>query len=153
MPTSKKQVIKKAPKTLLVFGAKTFRITIPPDAKVTFGPFSPPSKAGYGQRDTLVGTLRVYQGTKDNIIGCFTQVSGFRDVSLAYEEEMPVSKGKVISPLEEEDKEIAKKELTRLVHSSNLIDAINGIADPEKLNQSACQQSVDEGNIFSLLNK
>lgn len=84
---------------LLVFGEKTFRIKIPVDAKVTFGPFSPPAA---GQRDNwmasgkAVGTLRVYKGSKDNIIGCFSNVSGFRDLSMEYAEEVAREEGAVI---------------------------------------------------------
>jgi len=83
---------------LLVFGEKTFRVKVPPDAKITFGPFSPPT----GQRDNwmasgkAVGTLRIYKGTKDNIIGCFSNVTGFRDLSMEYAEEVAREEGAVI---------------------------------------------------------
>lgn len=84
---------------LLVFGEKTFRIQVPADAKITFGPFSPPNQ---GQRDNwvasgkAVGTLRIYKGSKENIVACFSNVSGFRDLSLDYAEEVAREEGAVI---------------------------------------------------------
>jgi hypothetical protein len=85
-------------KQLLVFGEKTFKITIPADAKVTFGPWSPPTKGNDygGNRDSLKGTLRIYRGTKDNIIACFAGVSGFRDLSMEYAEQIAKEEGAVI---------------------------------------------------------
>ena len=84
---------------LLVFGEKTFRITVPDDAKITFGPFSPP---GGGDRGNWVaagraeGTLRIYQGSKENIIAVFAGVRGFRDLSLQYAEEVAKEEGATI---------------------------------------------------------
>lgn len=84
---------------LLVFGEKTFRIQVPTDAKITFGPFSPPTA---GQRDNwmasgkAVGTLRIYRGSKENIVACFSNVTGFRDLSLDYAEEVAREEGAVI---------------------------------------------------------
>lgn len=84
-------------KQLLVFGEKTFKISIPADAKVTFGPWSPPTgKQGYGDREALKGTLRIYGKTKDNIIACFAGVSGFRDLSMQYAEEVAKEEGATI---------------------------------------------------------
>jgi hypothetical protein len=89
---------KEVSKTLLVFGDKTFKITVPDDAKITFGPFSPPSKMnGYtATPERALGTLRVYQKTKDNIIAVFSGVKGFRDLSLDYEEEVAREEGAII---------------------------------------------------------
>lgn len=82
---------------LLVFGDTTFRVTIPSDAKVTFGPWSPPNSKGYRENSHgCAGTLRVYRGTKDNIVGCWSGVSGFRDLSLPYAEQVIVQKGDTI---------------------------------------------------------
>lgn len=82
---------------LLVFGEKTFKISIPGSSKITFGPFSPPtaSSKGYGGIDPsrAIGTLRIYDGTKDNIIACFTGVRSFRELSLDYQEEVAVEEG------------------------------------------------------------
>lgn len=83
-------------KQLLVFGEKTFKITIPSDAKVTFGPWSPPTKGFTGDRESLKGTLRIYKGTKDNIIACFAGVSGFRDLDMQYAEQIAKEEGAVI---------------------------------------------------------
>lgn len=79
---------------LLVFGEKNFKISIPDDAKVTFGPWSPPNAKGTNYQST--GTLRVYQGTKDNILGCWGGVTGFRDSKMQYIEEVLVEKGSTI---------------------------------------------------------
>lgn len=83
---------------LLVFGEKTFRIKIPLDAKVTFAPFSPPSREhGFGgSSERAVGTLRIYKGSKENCIGVFTVVKGFRDLSMEYAEEVAREEGAVI---------------------------------------------------------
>lgn len=83
------------PKTLLVESdGKDFKITIPDNAKVTFGPWSPPKKNGlYESREHPTGTLRIYQGTKDNIIACFAGVTTFRDLSMEYMEKVAVEEG------------------------------------------------------------
>jgi len=82
-------------RTLLVEGKKTLRVKIPDDARVTFGPFSPPTNGDKynGGEKALVGTLRVYDGkatkTKENILAVFTHVYGFRDLeSIEYEEQI-----------------------------------------------------------------
>lgn len=83
-------------RTLLVVGDKEYKITIPDDCKITFGPFAPPSgkESGYGQSAKASGTLRIYQGTKENIIGCFSPVSSFRDItSITYSEKVAVEEG------------------------------------------------------------
>jgi hypothetical protein len=86
------------PRKLLVYGEKTFRITVPDDAKITFGPWAPPSKGPRSYEDSgrTMGTLRIYRGTKDNIIGCFSPVKGFRDLDLGYEEQVAVEEGSTI---------------------------------------------------------
>lgn len=38
------------------------------------------------QSGKAVGTLRIYKGTKDNIVALFSGVSGFRDLTLEYSE-------------------------------------------------------------------
>src|SRR5215467_13081559 len=57
-----------AMKQLLVFGEKTFKIEVPDDAKITFGPFSPPTRDGYARPERAVGTLRIYKGSKENVV-------------------------------------------------------------------------------------
>lgn len=83
---------------LLVFGDKTFKITVPDDAKITFGPWSPPrsTSRGFDEQRNTTGTLRIYKGTKDNIIACFAGVTGFRDLSMEYAEEIAREEGAVI---------------------------------------------------------
>lgn len=85
-------------KQLLVFGDKTFKIGIPDDAKITFAPWSPPrsNDRGFQEQRNTTGTLRIYQGTKENIIACFSGVHGFRDLSLEYAEEVAREEGAVI---------------------------------------------------------
>lgn len=81
----------------IVQGDKTFRITVPDDAKVTFGPWSPPKKGEYyDAQGVKTGTLRIYQGSKDNIIACFSGVKSFRDLSIDYMEEIAKEEGTVI---------------------------------------------------------
>lgn len=85
---------------LLVFGAKTFKITIPDDARVTFGPWSPPNPKNPDRFDqeSRKGTLRVYRGSEKT--GCalavFSNVAGFRDLSIGYAEEVAREEGAVI---------------------------------------------------------
>jgi hypothetical protein len=83
---------------LLVQGDKTFKVTIPDDAKVTFGPWSPPNAnatAGYSTSYKALGTLRIYQGA--NVLGVFGGVSSFRDLSaIGYAEEVVREEGAVI---------------------------------------------------------
>lgn len=89
------------PRELLVFGNKTFKITVPDGAKVTFGPWSPPTKE---QRyntspESLSGTLRVYDPkgrATENILAVFSGVRGFRDLSLGYAEEVAKEEGATI---------------------------------------------------------
>jgi hypothetical protein len=82
---------------LLVFGDKTFKIEIPDDAKITFGPWSPPTQRqdshAWHQSGRSTGTLRVYQGSKENIVALFAGVTGFRDLSLSYAEQVAVEEG------------------------------------------------------------
>ena len=88
-------------KEILVFGEKTFKIAVPDDAKMTFGPFSPPTAAGREQwmsSGRAAGTLRIYKGAKkdENIMAVFAGVSGFRDLSLEYAEEVTKEEGATI---------------------------------------------------------
>jgi hypothetical protein len=83
-------------KQLLVFGERTFKITVPEGAKITFGPWSPPNKKGHWDTEEKRGTLRIYKGTKDNIIACFSGVTGFRDLSMQYAEEVAKEEGATI---------------------------------------------------------
>jgi hypothetical protein len=87
---------------LLVEGRKRFIITVPDDATVTFGPWSPPNasslKQGYEDRhERLRGTLRIYKGkSKSDILACFSDVTSFRDMDIEYAEEVMVEKGETV---------------------------------------------------------
>ena len=83
---------------LLVHGHKTFKITVPDEAKITFGPWSPPPRKGEGhwQEESKKGTLRIYIGSEKNIIGCFSGVTSFRDLSIGYAEEVAREEGAVV---------------------------------------------------------
>jgi hypothetical protein len=87
-------------RTLQVEGDNTFRITIPDDCKITFGPWSPPTgkeRSGYGESGRARGTLRIYQGTKENIIGCFSNVLSFRETTaIDYSEQVAKEEGAVL---------------------------------------------------------
>src|SRR5437879_8939164 len=84
-------------RTVLVFGDKTFKLTIPEDAKLTFAPWSPPQRDGrVWEQEARSGTLRIYQGTEKNILAVFAGVRGFRDLSLGYAEEIAKEEGATI---------------------------------------------------------
>jgi hypothetical protein len=84
---------------LLVFGEKTFKIEIPEGAKITFGPWSPPSAGVKTYNDpgnrALSGTLRVYESNKTgaSVVAVFGGVNGYRDLSLGYAEEVAKEEG------------------------------------------------------------
>lgn len=71
-------------------GGKEFRITVPANATITFGPWSPPTskERAYGDNRSSQGTLRIYEGPKStaSIIAVFSGVASFRDVSIDYME-------------------------------------------------------------------
>lgn len=87
-------------KTLLVQGDKTFKIEIPDYAKVTFGPFSPPTKGRNEQWASSggnKGTLRIYGKTKTDVLGVFAGVTEFRDISkVNYSEQIAKEEGAII---------------------------------------------------------
>lgn len=86
-------------RTLLVFGQKIFKLTIPNDARVTFGPWSPPNAKGYTREHSLDGTLRVYDGPSEKASIIFVQsgVSGYRDLDkIEYTEQIAKEEGATI---------------------------------------------------------
>lgn len=88
-------------RTLLVEGDKTFKIDIPDDAKVTYGPWAPPkqNKNGFSESDqgNKRGTLRIYGVDGKSIIACFAGVTSFRDLSLVhYQEQIAKEEGAAI---------------------------------------------------------
>lgn len=84
-------------RTILVdrSNGKSFRITIPVNAKTTFAPWSPPQPGYQRTVEQLAGTLRIYRTEKD-IIAVFSGVTGFRDVDMNYEEKVIVEEGATI---------------------------------------------------------
>lgn len=84
---------------ILIHADKTFIVTVPDDATLTFGPWSPPNKdaqPGY-KLDKNRGTLRVYEkGLKSRILACFSDVMSFRDMSIGYAEEVAREEGATI---------------------------------------------------------
>jgi hypothetical protein len=94
MPTKKVEAEIAPKRRILVFqDKKSFVITVPEDAKTTFGPWVPPGMRStdmygrsHGGAGDSVGTLRVYGRTEKHILGVFSGVTGFRDLSLEYVE-------------------------------------------------------------------
>ena len=105
-------------RTLLVHGLQTFKIQVPDDARITFGPFSPPSAKGHFSESDRRGTLRIYRShSKEDIIACFSGVDSFRDISLEYQEEVIREEGATIWKSDEhgylrEDKHSANRKWT-----------------------------------------
>ena len=79
---------------------KNFKISVPDNAKITFGPWSPPTGEGRYQATEkgLNGTLRVYESAKSgaSILAVFSGVTGFRDANLDYAEEVTREEGAII---------------------------------------------------------
>lgn len=105
-------------KTILVQADKKFKITVPDDVKITFGPWSPGRKDKTTAFDVSAvnngGTLRVYDAT-GNILCCFAHVTSFRDISLDYSEQVVVEEGATIwnsdqSGYKREHKQAAREE-------------------------------------------
>ena len=78
-----------------------FRVTVPKGSRVTFGPWSPPTgKEGFDRGGrALTGTLRIYEpGPKsaDACLAVFSGVTGFRDLSVDYSEQVAVEVGSIV---------------------------------------------------------
>lgn len=89
------------PRELLVIGHKTFKVTVPDNAKVTFGPWSPQGEGKYEGRlsdKALNGTLRVYESAKTgaSILAVFSGVMEFRDTSIDYSEMVAREEGAIL---------------------------------------------------------
>ena len=73
---------------------RTFNLSLPEGVKITYGPWALPamSKAAsvYHEPNKARGTLRVYQGSKDNIIALFTGVTSFRQSDVVVEDDFPI---------------------------------------------------------------
>lgn len=87
---------------ILVSAAKKFILTVPDDAKLTFGPWSPPSdKSAREPYDSegKRGTLRIYgpgPTASRECLAVFSGVVSFRDMSLGYAEEIVKEEGATI---------------------------------------------------------
>ena len=118
-------------RTLLVEGKKTFRIVIPDEAKVTFGPWSPGGdKNRYdGNEVGRNGTLRVYadKSTSASILGVWSGVISFREETLGYEEQIAREEGAVIW---KSDKDGYKRE-EKVSRAVDWNDPLNPKALPE----------------------
>lgn len=84
-------------KTLLVEDQEgKFRIQVPDDAKMTFGPAVPFVK----KNELAVGNrgyaLRIYNSSKDNPIAVFTGVRCFREANIVVEREVLRESGKTV---------------------------------------------------------
>ena len=102
-------------------GKQAFHLTIPTEAKITYGPWSPPSMRNmYGGPGQAAGTLRVYK-TEKNILGIFPGVTEFRDLCLELVEVDP----SMLEGMEDEDDEFEE--------ISSGIDAAMLVAKPKKI--------------------
>lgn len=79
-------------RTILVFRANkpNFTVDIPEGARLSFGPWTPPRAEGkYGREEkSQAGTLRIYEKSTaaSSILAVFSDVEGYRDLSLNYSE-------------------------------------------------------------------
>jgi hypothetical protein len=118
-------------RTLLVEGDKTFKIIIPEDAKITYGPWAPPKgEKGWNQDPgNKRGTLRIYQADGKSIIACFAGVTNFRDVSLIeYAEQVAKEEG---ASIWKSDREGYRRE-DRLVREHEWIDPMKQLPEAKK---------------------
>ena len=84
---------------ILVQADKKFILTVPDDANLTFGPWSPPNsaeKSYVSGPEAKRGTLRVYSSNRKDILGVFSGVVSFRDMDLGYAEEIAKEEGATI---------------------------------------------------------
>lgn len=92
-------------RTLLVRDGKgIFKVEIPADAKVTFGPaipFQGKGNASYAA-ETRQYALRIYKGSKEHPLAVFTGVVEFRDESLPVYREVIREAGKTVWKSDEE---------------------------------------------------
>jgi hypothetical protein len=104
----------------------SYRIDIPADWKVTYGPVSPGTKGSYGEGNAL----RIYESdTKQRAI--FTGVQSFRDVSIPVQRLMVKRKG---SEEFESDTSGNRRGRTEVVVERKWVsvDEFDGIVKPEE---------------------
>lgn len=103
------------------------KIEIPDDAKITFGPAIPFARKA--ERVSYTGqseyALRIYRGTKDNLIAVFAGVYSFRDITIPVQKLIVREAGKSIWKSDEEGFEIE----TAIKKDANWIPDINLLND------------------------
>jgi hypothetical protein len=87
--------------------SEEFRIGIPADAKITFGPSFPPMKNERGYGKPMEYALRIYRGSKDNLIAVFTGVREFREDGMTVEKKIHSEAGKTLWRSDEEGFKVA----------------------------------------------
>lgn len=98
MGTSKGKNTQDATRQLLVSTTKgEYKITIPAEAKLTFGPAIPYAgkDRGYGAHVSEYA-LRIYIGTKENLVAVFTGVIEFRDLNMEISKKVTSEAGKTL---------------------------------------------------------
>lgn len=92
------------PRTLLLQTTDgDFRITLPPGARVTFGPTVPYEKKDYSNSQHPGYSLRVYENVKnDSLIAVFGGVKSFRDTSIPHAKLIIREAGKSVWKSDEE---------------------------------------------------
>lgn len=94
-------------RTLLIqMKDEEYRVTIPPGARITFGPTIPyqkKNKNGYSTESHDGYSLRVYETAKnDSLIAVFSGVSSFRDISMPHAKLIIREAGKSVWKSDEE---------------------------------------------------
>ena len=126
------------PKTILVEGDKTFKIEVPDNASITFGPWSPKDAGDKGYSSGLDnarrGTLRIYDGPKStaNILAVFSGVRSFRDLSISYSEMVAREEGAALWKSDEDGYIREEKGTVSRAWTEDPIKALPGAKAPRK---------------------
>ena len=116
---ARKEVLQ-ATRTYLVEDSKgTFRIRVPADHKVTFGPLAP-SEKGYSSRLTL----RIYEA-ENKQRAVFTDVKGFRDLSLEMERLVKTEEGAMTWKIEADGSTVEHKAVKKAVKAISPVEMEN----------------------------
>lgn len=98
-----KEVLTEETKRILLLKTNEgeLKVTIPNDAKITFGPSIPYAKKNdFGRVADY--SLRIYKGTKENLIAVFAGVYSFRDITIPVQKLVVREAGKSIWKSDEE---------------------------------------------------
>lgn len=103
------------------------RVTLPDDAKLTFGPAIPYERKGgdYGPPGRNEYALRVYKGTKDNLLAVFAGVREFRDVDMPVEKLVIREAGKSVWKSDETGYHVE----TAVKHDKSFVKEIDLLGD------------------------